>query len=326
MRKIIALGIMLLFLGMTISSSTGFNLEKQSTVGVITVDDEGDGDYTSIKEAVNNSNPGNIIEVYSGTYYEQNITIETEEITLKGIPYELGVGNGTGKPFIDGQGKTDVFRVMAEDVTISGFHIENEGNILCGTIVLINTFNCTISNNDISHTLMACVDIHESNNNMVINNNISNSIIRQGIVVRKSNNNNISGNVISDIASEGILVWGGNNNIIVGNIVKRCNEGICLIGNFNLVKQNVIEDNTYGVAVYDSSFNVIRQNNFGDNTKRDALFNLGIPVIPLPNFWFNNYWSRPRILPYPIFGGVLFFIPWVQFDWRPALSPHDIGV
>jgi hypothetical protein len=32
MRKIITLGIMLLFLGMTISSSTGFNLEKQSTI------------------------------------------------------------------------------------------------------------------------------------------------------------------------------------------------------------------------------------------------------------------------------------------------------
>jgi len=99
MRKIITLGIMLLFLGMTISS-TGFNLEKQFTTDVITVDNEGDGDYTSIKQALNNANPGDIIEVYSGTYYERNITVQTERVTFQGVAYELGSGNDTGKPFI----------------------------------------------------------------------------------------------------------------------------------------------------------------------------------------------------------------------------------
>ncbi len=32
MRKVLAIGVILLFIGMSISSSTGFNLEKQSTI------------------------------------------------------------------------------------------------------------------------------------------------------------------------------------------------------------------------------------------------------------------------------------------------------
>lgn len=86
-RKGLAFGIIILFvLSCFLPLVTGSILEKQNHVSrdVIIVDDEGDGDYTSIKEAVNNANPGDTIEVYSGTYYEHNITIEKEEITLKG--------------------------------------------------------------------------------------------------------------------------------------------------------------------------------------------------------------------------------------------------
>ena len=42
----------------------------------ITVDDEpGDADYTSLKEAINNANTGDTIEVYSGIYIEDEISI-----------------------------------------------------------------------------------------------------------------------------------------------------------------------------------------------------------------------------------------------------------
>jgi hypothetical protein len=42
--------------------------------GIGQVDDEpGDADFISIKEAVNSSNPGDTIEVYSGIYYEEGI-------------------------------------------------------------------------------------------------------------------------------------------------------------------------------------------------------------------------------------------------------------
>ena len=83
---------------MSITPSVANDIVQESSIpisdkAVIIVDDEGDGDYTSIKEAVNNTNPGGTIEVYSGTYYECGIEIYTENITLRGIPYELGNGS-----------------------------------------------------------------------------------------------------------------------------------------------------------------------------------------------------------------------------------------
>lgn len=69
---------------------------------VLTVDDEGDGDYTSIAEAVATANPGDTIEVYSGDYYECNITIYASGLTLKGMARELGSGTDTGKPSVHG--------------------------------------------------------------------------------------------------------------------------------------------------------------------------------------------------------------------------------
>ena len=323
MKKLLVVGIILLFIGLSISS-TGTMVEQTTTGDVITVDDEGDGDYTSVKEAVNNSNPGDTIEVYSGTYYENDIMIETDDITLKGIPYELGNGSDTGKPILDGRGHSLLF-ILSDKVTLSGFHFKNKGTIAAGTITLNTANYCLISENDVSDTLVTPIYCWKCYNTSIINNNLSHCAIRQGISITESNNNELSGNVISDMWLEGILVWGGNNNIITGNIVKRCNEGISLIGNFNLVKQNLLEDNAFGVAVY-GGFNKIQQNNFISNNKMDAFFHLDLYTIPLPSFWFNNYWGRPRILPKLIFGFYLFFIPFVQVDWRPALLPHDIEV
>ena len=75
MRKIIALIVMLLFLGMTISSSTGFNLEKQSTIATLDgntlyVSGSGPNNYTKIQDAIDNESKGYTVFVYSGTYSE----------------------------------------------------------------------------------------------------------------------------------------------------------------------------------------------------------------------------------------------------------------
>ena len=63
-RKALAVGIIVLFI---FSSFTKMAFGQTNEDGnIIIVDDEGDSDYTSIKEAVNNVNPSDTIEVYSG--------------------------------------------------------------------------------------------------------------------------------------------------------------------------------------------------------------------------------------------------------------------
>jgi len=69
MRKIITLGIMLLFLGMTISSSTEIYLEKQSTIATLGgntlyVGGSGPGNYTSIQDAIDDASDGDTVYVY----------------------------------------------------------------------------------------------------------------------------------------------------------------------------------------------------------------------------------------------------------------------
>ncbi len=304
--------------------------EQTSTGDIITVDDEGDGDYTSIEEALNNSNPGDTIEVYSGTYYEHGIEIHIEGIALKGVPYELGTGDDIGKPFIDGQGKAKVIRLMAEGVTLSGFHIENGGGTHAYSIIGTSddAHNCEISDNDISHTFMALISCG-SNNNKILNNTISHSYIRQGIVMGdEARNNIISGNTISDIGTAGILLWGSHHTLVSYNKISRCNRnGIDIIGDFNIIYRNHIEDNDEGLYIGDGIFNFVIQNNFINNL-RNAYCSLKFGFYPgFSNRWINNYWDDwngigPKVIP----GTILLFIPRPNFDWRPARKTHDIGV
>ena len=63
MKKLLVVTVILLLIILSVIHPV---VSRPSIGNIITVDNEGDGDYTSIKEAVNNANPGDTIEVYSG--------------------------------------------------------------------------------------------------------------------------------------------------------------------------------------------------------------------------------------------------------------------
>lgn len=299
---------------------------SEQTIGknIITVDDEpGDADYTSIKEALNHSNPGDIIEVYSGTYYERLINISIEAITLRGIAYELGNGTDTGRPFINGEGLFVIISVFAQNVTISGFYMENRGEFATVIVeIRKNAFSCTLSDNSFNYSTMACIQC-EASNCKILNNIISHSSIRQGILIcEPGSNNTVSGNVISD-CEYGIEVWTpGTNNVFEGNRISKCRSiGLNIIGSDdNTVYYNSFEENPLGLFLYSSVGNKIEKNNFINNTQH-AYFNW--LEFPFRSKWIRNYWGEPRLLPYLIIGRV-YFIPWVNFDRRPAQEPYDI--
>jgi len=327
-KRYLVVGIVLLFIFMSFAPSTAVDNVKCSSYplskkSVIIVDDEGDGDYTSIKEAVNNANPDDTIEVYSGTYYECGIEIYTENVTLKGIPYELGNGSDTGKPFINGEGKDHVIEIKSQRITIDNFRIENEGGTGAYGVIGIwrGADNCLVSHNDISHSIMGCIGC-SSDNNSFIKNNISHSAIRQGIVLG-GEYNIVSGNIITD-AETGIFLWDSNHNTITGNKIMNCSDfGIDVAGSYNKIIGNHLEDNNIGVQIWDF-FNSVKCNNFINN-ELHAQFIYGIPILQrLTNIWFGNYWDRPRLFPYPILGVLVLLPIIIQFDWRPALKPYEI--
>jgi parallel beta-helix repeat protein len=341
MEKCLVVGIIFLFVGAGIIPSA--LSEQTHGKKIITVDNEpGDADYTSIKEAINHSSPGDTIEVFSGTYNESNITIKTSNLILIGIPHEVGIGNDTEKPVIEiSSFAIDVFYVIANNVSISGFMINgSEGGYLYNVIRLWYADHCTIFNNDIflrggtffsvlrilyaNYTMIQNTTVnggdcllwlHESHDCWILNNSFLNCTGQDGLSLQGSNFTIIK-NIICNCYYDGIFVTGGRNIVIDNNELRNNVEGIWLRGT--------------------RSFTIkVTRNNFIRNHENAVFMGTGIRFSDL--VFSNNYWNRPHILPKPIFGHgflLLFLspegipiglpIPWICFDWHPAQKPNAI--
>ena len=340
-----AVGIILLFIGTCIipSATSGLTSGKN----IITVDDEpGDADFTSIKEAVNYSSPGDIIEVYSGTYPEDGIRIVKENISLLGISHELGEGNDSGKPFIRGNGTEKVIQVEASHVIVSNFRIER-GPIYLGTDDLknFNLNNIKISDCIIHNSKGGGIRVNNIGRDInIINNEISHC--QYGIQAFESLNVNIKGNVMTDINYTGIYYSGGGDNISY-NTIKRCDRGILVHCGNNIVYGNDIEDCSVGVISIGLGVgNTITKNNFKNYSWSGCWWERTVQIYLLnglikdkKNRWMGNYWDTwigvgPKkilgklnfILGIHVYSDILimFSIPLVDFDWHPAKEPYHI--
>jgi len=101
-------------------------------------------------------------------------------------------------------------------------------------------------------------------------------------------------------------------SILEGNLYDHCFEGIEVREGRNVTfTRNTISNNTLGITNTMTRNHYFFSNNFKDN-KIDVFQQIS------RNQWLHNYWDRPRLLPKPIFG----YLPFVQFDWRPALQPN----
>jgi len=164
------------------------------------------------------------------------------------------------------------------------------------------------------------------NDNIIINNIINFNI--QGIRIEEGCNNVVFGNIVTDNGKGGDDDWGigilgyygGHDNCVSYNHISNNNpKGIVLIAINNNITYNHISKNNIGVSCEYGYHNFITKNNFILN-KKNGYF---LGSIILRNIWRENYWNRPRLLPYPIFGKG-FFSPIVNFDWHPAKEPYDI--
>ena len=142
-----------------------------------------------------------------------------------------------------------------------------------------------------------------------------------GIYVDSSINEIIECNVYN--SPIGIRLMGNNNYVNYSYITTHSWDGIEILGSNNEIFNNIILNNDRGILITSGIDNVIYQNNFIDNEKSARFLN-----DKRLNYWDSNYWDRPRLLPYPIFGSSFswFFINRVVFDWNPAQEPYDIPI
>jgi parallel beta-helix repeat protein len=353
LRTGLAVGIILLFTGTCILPSCAQYIETsyqpcQKTT--ITVDDDGDGDYTSVSDAVNHSHPGDIIEVYSGTYVEDDILIRTPEITLRGIPHELGGGNDTGEPLIVRKGYMQIIKVIANMVTISGLIMQDnlsERKVLYqGHFIDVYSVNgCLISNNTIQNGTDYSVGIEcDNTTNVQIIDNIIRNMNWDGILFTDSTNASVCGNIIIH-SEDGIYLESSETINITKNKISGCGIGIALSKSRNIpLYLNTLESNSLGSSLELSTNNIIKHNNFINNSQDAAWMAVKVPIIQrwksIRNSWIENYWSDwirigPKLIPGLIFiflgiipGGDIQLpigIPLIlfQLDRHPAQKPYD---
>jgi len=287
--KQLSIGIVVLFvLGSVLTVNAHDNKIAVSSLGdTLYVGGSGPGNYSTIWEAVINTSNGDTVFVYdySSPYYE-HVTIYNQ-INL--------IGENKETTIIDGNGTGNVLSVAADWVTISSFTIQNGVN---------------------------------------------------GIYLDKQSNTTISGNTVKDHAVDGILFYSScDYNTVTGNIVSNNGEtGIKFssFSEYNIISENLISNNLNGTSLAAYAYGEITGNSFEDNTGYALILNLWCNenkihfnnfignvndakfTTSVMNRWSFNYWDRPHILPKPIFGRIAVF-PWVNFDWRPLLTPHELS-
>ena len=217
----------------------------------ITVSSSDEADYTSIQAAINASEPGDTIEVYSGTYFE-NVNVN-KQLILR------GVDTGDGNPMVNGNG--DAITLNADGITLDGFTAINASSPYAGINVISN--NNMISGNTASDNYRG-IELSSSNNNTLSSNTVSNNS-NTGITLWYSSNNTLSGNTASNNYL-GIFLYSASNNTLSSNTVSNnLHAGICLSSSSNNTLSSSIFTND-GLSVYYSYKNNIVNNTVNNKT------------------------------------------------------------
>ncbi len=214
---------------------------KESKPTTITVNNSSDdnstdqaADFTSIQAAVDNSLPGDIILVSPGLYKE-NIDVYVTNLTVMSES-----GNPEDTIIEVASSSDDVFYVIADGVTISGFSLKGSVNSPYSKIHLNGVKHCLIENNQLSGT----DPINNSGNNTV------------------NNSENYSENDLNSDSGFGIRLDSSSSNILGNNSVSGNGTSILLNNSSeNILGNNTASSNNFAFWIDSSTNNMLDTNN-----------------------------------------------------------------
>jgi parallel beta-helix repeat protein len=318
------------------ATSTAGSIQVSSkNVSTLIVAKSGGANYTKIQDAINNSNDGDIILVYSGTYYE-SVDVN-KQLILK------GVDTGGGKPVVNANGSessTGAITLSAGNSVLEGFTATGAAyhEFYNSAGIWVNSHNNQIRNNTVSNNPYGIELYHYSGNNTLTGNNVSNNDI--GIHLYVSSNNVLNGNNIVKNNLTGITLYYSYYNMIGGNSVLKTNRaGIYLYhsGN-NTLSDNTASNNDVGIVLdsssnnsltgnkansnnnqgfvlkYESNENILSRNNASDNnygiylnsSSNNSIYNNYFSYSRDPYFGdtdYSNYWNTTKTSGTNIVGG-----------------------
>ena len=160
------------------------------------VSQDGNGDYSTIREAIENATEGDTIRVWEGEYNERVVVSKT--LTL--------IGNGSDSTVIDWNGTASLVIINADWVNFTGFGIRG-------------------------HFIQWASGIEiTSDHTMISENSVSN--LTKGIILNGAKDTIISHNEVWDIdpgfgyVSDAIYLWGADRNLIANNYLHHAKRGI----------------------------------------------------------------------------------------------------
>lgn len=361
MRKLLVIGIILLFIGASVVSGINVtnNPQPLSRGNWLYVGGSGPGNYTRIQDAINDSSDGDTVFVYNGLYYENDIVID-KEITIKGQDTEstiLRCSNKTG------------FVIDSYHVTITGFTIQyyhyaitssgtNYSNVshnriinssdpkTSNAIALNSSQHNFVSYNTITNYSWGIRFFFNSDYNIISYNTLT-DCHQYGIIIMHDSEfnqvymNQLNMNDMSQMQNyigpvTGLYVYShcDNNNFSYNNI-DVWGEGISVsTSNNNSIYMNNVSNCIYSIILssghnetdtYNGRVhlpNVVKNNNF----RRNILGALSRFLTNFKDTWIGNYWNRLRVLPKIILGvhDQNIFPIRLEFDIHPAKQPYDI--
>jgi len=220
---------------------------------ILYVGGSGSGNYSRIQNAIDNTTINDTIFVYDySSPYIENIVID-KSINL--------IGEDKNTTVIDGSDIGDVIFISANFVNITGFTVENSGDVNRDAGIKIQSKNNRISENIIKNNDDG-IGISSTSHNIISKNNVFNN--KYGIrLYMTSSKNIISENNIFSNKARGIRLESSNNNIIFEN--KVCNNGNGVRfedSDYNNFYGNKISNNWIGLNLISSIGSTVNDNIF----------------------------------------------------------------
>jgi len=213
----------------------------------------------TITEAINLATDGDTVYVFSGTYNE-TVVINKRISLIGGIDDAPSIisRNAELKYLIE---------ITADFVTVENFVIQDPNRFISSQSGAL---------------------IHVTSNNVVLQQNNISQCNLWGIYLESSDDNMISGNVIND--TRGVFGFSSNNNVFSSNNISNSSEaGMNIRSSMrNILYDNYLTLNTYGVYIKDCSNTNITENTFTKNVLHGIYLTGDTTDVVRQNFFINN--------------------------------------
>jgi len=251
----------------------GMLLIGESTGNTISVKKDGAGDFTTIQQALENSNSNDSIIISNGEYYE-NLMIN-KSIHISGEKGENVIinGNGTG----------NCIEINQSYVSISNIQLRNADF----GIYLRNTNNTSVYNATITDMDFVAIHIGNSIDNTLSNITCSNSNI--GLKLHYSDNNSIINSSFQNNILYNIFNYYSNGNSYQDILCEQSTISITNIQSTNNRFSHLsINNNSYhGIYFANSIANSINASRFRNNSQYDV-FLADKSICSATNISINN--------------------------------------